>query len=160
MIEILITKDMLNHANELAKAIGKLNNSIRNGEGNIAGVLGELCFLEHYKNAKMSNTYDYDILLNGYKIEVKTKVRTVAPKSFYECSVANFNTKQNADYYYFVSLLVQNKNYLKGFLLGGLSKKEYFSTAKELKKGMIDPSNNFTVKADCWNLPISNLRSL
>lgn len=151
---------MLNRANELAKSIGKLNNSIRKGDGNIAGVLGELCFLEHYKNAKLSNTYDYDIILNNLKIEVKTKVRTVIPKPSYECSVANFNIKQRADYYYFVSLLVQNQKYLKGFLLGGLDKIEYFSTAKELKKGTIDPTNNFTVKADCWNLPISNLRSL
>jgi hypothetical protein len=160
MIIVDITPKMLSKARELAESIGKLKNSIRNGEGNIAGVLGELCFLEHYKDANQNNTYDYDILLDNKKIEIKTKVRTVTPKPHYECSVAKFNTKQIADYYYFVSILYQNNKYITGYLLGGLPKQEYFKQAKELKKGSVDPANNFVVKADCWNLPISNLRCL
>ena len=160
MIEVPITKEMLTVAKQKAKEIGKLNNSIRKGLGNLAGVLGELCFIQHYPNALLNNTYDYDVLLNNSKIEIKTKVRTVKPKLFYECSVAKFNTKQKADYYYFVSLYVVDNEYVSGFLLGGLPKDEYFLQAKELKQGELDSSNNYIVKADCWNLPIKNLRVL
>ena len=38
-----------------------------------------------------------------------------------------------------------------------LTKEEYFNKATFLKKGDIDPSNNYTVKADCYNVPISEL---
>ena len=41
-----------------------------------------------------------------------------------------------------------------------LTKEEYFDKANLLKKGEIDPSNNFTVKADCYNLKISELRKM
>ena len=47
----------------------------------------------------------------------------------------------------------------KGWVLGYMEKEEYFNKATLLKKGQVDPSNNFTVKADCYNLPISKLRT-
>jgi hypothetical protein len=39
-------------------------------------------------------------------------------------------------------------------------KDEYYKNAVALKKGEIDPSNNFTVKADCYNIKISDLQQL
>ena len=41
MIEIEITDDMLSSATRKAEEMGKLNNSILKGKGNIAGFLGE-----------------------------------------------------------------------------------------------------------------------
>jgi len=160
MIEIEITQEMIIEAKRLADELGSLRNSIRNGEGNIVGFLGELCFLKHYKEAFRDNDYDHDIIFNNKKVEVKTKDRTVPPKPEYECSIANYNTKQLTDYYFFVSLLRIGSEYKKGFLLGYIPKDEYIKKAKFLKKGDIDPSNNFTVRADCWNLPISQLRGV
>jgi hypothetical protein len=43
--------------------------------------------------------------------------------------------------------------------LGLISHDKYFELARELKKGDIDPSNNYTVKADCFNLSIEDLQS-
>ena len=101
-----------------------------------------------------SNTYDYDILVDGYKVDVKTKQTTVKPKPFYECSVANYNTRQLCDVYAFVRVL---KDLSKGWYLGSIKKQDYFSKAVYLRKGDIDPSNNFTVRADCYNLRIQEL---
>ena len=39
-----------------------------------------------------------------------------------------------------------------GWIAGYISKQEYFSKARFLKKGQIDGSNMFIVKGDCWNL--------
>lgn len=158
MIEIDITEEMIEEAKRLANELGSLRNSIRNGEGNIVGFLGEICFLKQYPEAFRDNDYDHDIIYKNKRVEVKTKDRTVIPKSHYECSIANYNTKQLTDYYFFVSLLRQGCEYKKGYLLGYIRKDEYFKRAKLLRKGDIDPSNNFTVRADCWNLPISELK--
>ena len=37
---------------------------------------------------------------------------------------------------------------------------DYFKKATFLKKGMVDPSNGWTVSTDCYNLPISELKSI
>lgn len=160
MIEVQITQEMLQTSIANSEKLGTLNNSIRSGKGNLAGFLGEECVLKAISKAVKSNTYDYDILIGDKRFEVKTKDRTVVPRIEYECSIPNYNTKQLADYYIFVSLLRKNNDYLKGYVLGYMSKEEYFKKATLLKKGDIDKSNNFTVKADCWNLKISELHQI
>ena len=37
------------------------------------------------------------------------------------------------------------------------NQKEYFKLARKMVKGQIDPSNNFIVRADCYNLQINGL---
>ena len=157
--EVEITQEMISNAEILAEDLGVLNNSIRNGTGNLAGFLGEECVLKCFKNSRRDNDYNHDILYNSKRIEVKTKDRTVVPNPDFQCSIPAYNTKQNADLYVFVSLLRKNDAYVKGFLLGYMRKEEYFKKAKLLKKGEIDTSNNFEVKADCWNLKIKDLHS-
>jgi hypothetical protein len=39
-----------------------------------------------------------------------------------------------------------------------MKKQEYFDKATYLKKGEVDPSNNYTVRATCFNLPIDKLQ--
>ena len=91
---------------------------------------------------------------NGKKVDVKTKQTSVAPLPDYDCSVANFNTKQACDTYAFVRV----KNDLTvGWYLGCMDKKEYFEKAVFMKKGDVDASNNYTVRADCYNLKIKQL---
>ena len=154
MIEVLISDDIKQKAKKKAQDLGKLNNSITKGDGNISGFIGEFLAAE-VMNGDVHNTFDYDVVLkDGTKIDVKTKRTTVKPKDFYECSVAKYNTKQRCDGYAFVRV----KNDLSvGWFLGYLSKDKYFNIAKSLKKGDIDPSNNFVVKADCYNVKISEL---
>ena len=153
MKEVLITNDILKMAKNKAKEMGTLKNSITSGEGNLAGFIGEFLVAEEL-GAIVSNTYDYDLTLDGEKIDVKTKRTNYPPKGHYECSIAAFNIKQKCDRYYFVRV----KNDLsKAWLLGSYKKEDYFRDANFHKKGEKDPSNNFTFKADCYNLSISSL---
>lgn len=145
---------MLLAARADAVQMGQLNNSITKGQGNVAGFVGER-IAQAVLGGKLDNTYDYDLVLpNGKTVDVKTKQTSVEPKDYYDCSVAAFNTKQKCDYYAFVRV----KNDLSvGWFLGIISKEDYFKQARHLKKGDKDPSNNYTVRADCYNLAIREL---
>ena len=101
--------------------------------------------------------YDYDLVFNNKKIDVKSKRVTSAPREYYECSVADLNTKQKCDFYVFTRI----KNDLsEGWILGYLEKEKYLADSKFLKKGSIDPDNNWKVSTDCHNLPISKLKDI
>ena len=153
MIKVEITEDMIASANEKAIEMGKLNNSILNVAGSIAGFIGEQITLK-VLCGQWSNTYDYDIVVGDKRIDVKTKQTTVTPLPHYECSIAAFNIKQKCDAYAFVRVL---KDLSVGWFLGVSEKDVYFNAATFMKKGDIDPSNNFTVRADCYNLRIDEL---
>lgn len=140
-------------AREQSIELGTLRNSIRKGDGNLVGFLGEH-ITNSIINGQFSNTFDYDIILNDLTIDVKTKATTVKPLEIYECSIAEFNCKQKCDIYIFTRIL---KNYEKGWVLGWLPTDVYYKNAIFLKKGTIDPSNNYTVKANCYNVKIKDL---
>jgi hypothetical protein len=155
MKEIKITKEMIDYAIKESNKMGSLKNSITSGDGNIVGFLGELIATQNI-GGMIDNTYDYDILLDDFQttVDVKTKKTTVKPLDHYECSVAEYNIKQKCDYYCFVRI---KTDLSVGWYLGAYKKNDYFKDATKLIKGDIDPSNNFIVKANCFNLKISQL---
>ena len=157
MIEIKITQEMKQRAWRKARQMGEINNSITKGDGNIAGFLGEEVANNVIKG-NINNTYDYDITRNGITYDVKTKRCTSEPKPYYECSVAAYNTKQQCDYYVFVRLENINGRWTRAWFLGRYGKEKYFKNARFLKKGQKDGNNNFKVKADCYNMEISQLK--
>jgi len=154
MIEIKITQDIRERAQEKADEMGRLNNSIRQGEGNLVGFMGEQ-IVANYLNACVENTYDYDIMMHGAKLDVKTKECTSPPKPHYECSIAAYNTKQKCNAYVFTRICQDTC-----WILGWMPKEAYFKKAKFMQKGQIDPSNNFVVRADCYNLAIQDLKPI
>jgi len=157
--EIEITESMLNGAQTKADQMGVLNNSITSGAGNIVGFIGETIALS-ILGGDQDNTFNHDVTtIDGKKIEVKCKKQTsdYPPLEHYDCSVAAYNTQQNCDYYAFTRV---NKDFTKGWFLGVYPKDKYFTDAVFFKKGDIDPSNNYTVRADCYNLPINKLHSV
>ena len=158
MIEVEITEDMKKRAWRKARTMGELNNSITEGDGNIAGFLGEEV-ANIVIDGTINNTYDYDVVSkSGIKYDVKTKRCTSPPKPYYDCSVANFNTEQKCDRYVFVRIENKNKKWGNAWVLGWLEHDEYFKKARKLTKGQIDPSNKFVVRADCHNVAISELK--
>ena len=157
MQEIIITLEMLDKARTKATEMGKLYNSITSGAGNLAGFAGEQIALS-VLGGIWTNSYDYDITLdNGLMVDVKTKRTSVMPLPDYDCSVAAYNTKQKCDVYAFVRVL---NDYSRGWYLGILTKQEYFQKAVALKKGDIDSSNGFKVKANCFNVKINQLKDI
>ncbi len=156
MIVIDITDEQINLAKTKAEEMGRLRNSIRRGEGNVAGFLGEIIFAKHF-NGTINNTYDYDVIVKGKKVDVKTKETTVIPEPYYFATVAGYNIKQKCDYYYFVRVNIKEK---KAYLLGGLSKSGFYKEAIFYKEGDLDPTSNlgWTFRANCYNVEISKLK--
>lgn len=166
---------MILRALRKAKKLGALNNSITDGAGNTAGYLGEESLSNYIGSEIISNNegkskYSHDLLFNGIHIEVKTKRRIVKPRIDYDVSVAETSIHQKPDIYAFVSiecLSLEKDEYGKRvytgikdiWLCGFISYDDFFNKSKYLKKGQIDFSNNFTVKANCFNLPIGSLNS-
>ena len=155
MIEIKVSPEMVELARQKSDEMGKLNNGITQGEGNTVGFIGEL-IAQKVLGGVISNTYDYDLIMdNGNTVDVKTKKTTAIPRLDYDCYVAAYNTKQQCQFYCFVRVL---NDLSKGWFLGVYSKEDYYRDSHKLKKGDLDPSNNYIVKADCYNLKISNLK--
>jgi hypothetical protein len=153
MKKFSISSGTLKRIKERASKLPLLNNSIRKGEGSLVAYIGEEV-VKKVLDGDIKDTYDYDIIYNGTKVDVKTKERTVPPKLYYECSVADFNTRQDCDEYAFVSVL---NNMKEAWYLGKVSKSDFYKTAVFHKKGEVDPANNFTFKADCYNIPVWKL---
>ena len=157
MIEVKITEDMKKRAWAKSREMGVIKNSIMKGDGNIAGFLGEEV-ANVVIGGTINNTYDYDLVAkDGTKYDVKTKRCTSPPKPYYDCSVANFNTKQKCDRYVFVRIEYKNRRWGRAWVLGWLTHDDYFKKARKLTKGQKDPSNGFIVRADCHNVAISEL---
>lgn len=154
MIEITPTEKQIKEARLTAGNTVGLQGSITRGGGSPAGALGEI-LVRDLLGYKQFNTPHYDLYTDqGTRIDVKTKRCTSAPKPFYECSIAAHGVKQVCDEYVFVRVL---NNLQRAWILGRISKDEYFEKAVRHKKGDKDDSNNFTFKSDCYNLEISEL---
>ena len=157
MIEVQITDKMMEWAEKKAKELSLLNKSIMKGKGNLTGFLGEAVVAKHYQEiykVKLKNTYDYDLLINDQKVDVKSKLTKKKPLNYYDCSVAAYNTKQQCDYYFFVRIL---NDYSVGWIVGYYPKDAYYENARFLREGSKDGDNGFIVRADCYNMMIKDL---
>ena len=149
----------VDQATEMANEMGLLRNSIMKGDGSIAGFIGEIIVADQI-GGRVCNTYDYDVIADGLKYDVKTKRCTSPPKDHYEVSVANYNTKQRCDRYIFTRVGYVAPNWGHCFILGWMTPADYYEKAKFLRKGKVDPSNNYIVRSDCWNMKISDLMEI
>jgi hypothetical protein len=155
MIEIYISDSQISRAEKLYN-FNELNGSITKGKSNIYGAIGEIIVYDYfldYLSIIQCNTFDYDFIINDFKVDVKTKRTTVKPKDNYLCSISSFNIKQKCDYYFFIRVL---ESFKIGYMLGFISKDEFYKKAVFNKVGEKD-NNYFKFKDDCYNIEISQL---
>lgn len=156
-VEVTVTPKMLREALRKARELGELRNSITNGQGNVIGFLGEM-IAHKVIGGRIENTKHYDIVTDdGVKWDVKSKKTSVPPMDHFECSVSDFNTKQECDRYLFVRVM---KDYTKGWVIGELPKEEYYEKSTFVREGQYDPRNNWRAKCDCWNVLFSDLNEV
>jgi hypothetical protein len=156
MTPIQITTQILNRAKRKAASVGNLQGSITGSLSNVVGAIGEVIVAD-VLGATESSTYDYDLIKDGRRIDVKTKRCSTAPRENYDCSVAAHGSKQDCDSYIFVRIL---KDTSKAWILGEIDKADFYDRATKYRRGDIDPDNGFVFKADCYNLPISELKQI
>lgn len=156
-LEIGITPEMRARASAKSKEMGTLRNSITEGEGNIAGFLGEEMFLAAFPDAESLNTYQFDIRMKGATFEIKTVRTSVTPRDYYYAHVANYNTSQRANYYVFARVLYSGT---KGWLLGYVPKAEFKEKAIFKQEGELDDTYEFEFRfpATCYNMAYKDLR--
>jgi len=147
---------------------GSLNGSILDGQGTFAGMLGEIAAVMAIPRLVIANSYDYDLMLDGLTIDVKTVDRTSRPTKDYMASVASWNTRQKTDFYLFVStqrIMRQDENgndnrddkrpedYTGVHIMGMMRKDDYFKAAKKFPAGTPDGKNNHVVEHTCYKAP-------
>lgn len=160
MYAVRINEKSIKLAKEKSLEMGELHNSIRAGKGNLIGFLGEILLAKEF-GCDIVNTYDYDLICKQkFKIDVKTKECTSPPRPYYNCTVADFNTKQKCDIYAFVRI---KSDLSMAWLLGWVRKETFYQKAKFFKKGQVDPQSDlrppFKFRADCYNIKISELNT-
>lgn len=151
--DVEITEDMIIRSKKRVKLMPKLSNSITHNTATLHGFVGEELVAKHF-NADIVDTFHYDIVKCGYKLEVKTKRTTVTPQLDYDASLSRFNTTQQCHYYVFTRIL---NDLSAGWVMGMMPRGVYLLKSRFLKKGDRDGSNGFIVKSDCWNLRYDEL---
>jgi hypothetical protein len=150
---------MYTEAHDLAESQGALKGSIRFGQGNIYGYLGEAIFQTLYDCFRV-NDYEHDFVINkndqDIKVDVKTKMTTVEPKPEYEASVTKMPKQQETHIYFFCRV---HKDTRKGWAIGWEFSDVFFKTAYLKEKGDKDPSNGMICSRTCWNIFHHQLRS-
>jgi hypothetical protein len=83
MFTLEITEEQRAEAYARASKVDAIDGSLLGGDGKKVGSVGEIVFRDKFGGTLMPRlTYDYDILLNGKKLEIKAKTRSVVPKFF------------------------------------------------------------------------------
>jgi hypothetical protein len=153
-----ITPEQLEKAKH-RNTFGILKNSLRKGEGTYLGSVGEVVLIDYYKNKEVKfkdeQNFDYDFIINDFKIDVKTQLMKYKPKPNFTCHIPNFNIKQDCDFYAFMFInLETNDAYCEGMI----RKKDWKLIAKLKKQGEMGYIKPFAT--DTWICLISDLSKI
>ena len=155
MIEVKITKQQMDRARQLYE-FNILKNSVLNGDGNLTGALGEIVVFDYYykkgRYVVHSQDRNFDLLIDGFRIEIKTKGVNTIPKPDHTCHVSDYNSTQECHFYCFVNVFNDHsKAYIKGLI-----SRSRFNEIKQLKK-QGDFDGTFQFKCDTWIVLNKNL---
>jgi len=161
MIEINVSKEQLERAKNLYE-FKVLNNSLSKGKGNLIGAIGEIVLFDYYtnkgKNVVHAQDFEYDLIIEKYKVECKTQSSNYTPKSNYDCKLSTFNDSQNCDYYCFLHVL---KDFSKVWIKGMLSKEDLNQLKILKKKGeRCDVYKDFIFPEDTWIVKNHQLKKI
>lgn len=157
MKKIYITLEQIEEAKDLYN-FKNLKNSISKGESQLHGALGELIAMQvldlRDNYVEYVGDYNYDLICNGKRIDVKTIKSNHEPKDDYNANISAFNHTQQTDYYLwcYVSL-----DMTYGYVIGYLEKNQFYKIAELKKKGEID-WGDWTFKSDTYTTKIKNLK--
>ena len=158
MIKRYLTDDQILKAKRLYD-FKKLCNSITEGQSQIYGALGEVMVMNffklYYENVEYVGSYDFDIKINGKKIDVKTIKTDKEPSKDFNANISAFNITQKTDFYLWCSV-AENMKY--GYIIGYLEKDEFYKIAQIKKKGEID-WGNWMFKSDTYTTQIKNIKT-
>lgn len=172
-----IEKFAFGEAVRMAEEQGTLNNSIRQGEGNLIGRLGELAFYQWNSWANWTafdkKSYDFDFTMGERKIDIKTIACSLEPQSGFVVNLAAFNTRQKCNEYVFAHVVgeknsdghIEVKAPATVFLVGWMKKEDFFIIATFRQKGSksistLPSAENFRYSCDTYSMRYSELNPM
>ena len=158
MIEIEITQQQIKRAEMLYK-FKELNNSIRKGEGNLIGALGEIVVFDYYQNkgreVEHCQHHDFDLMIQGYTVEIKTQETRFKPIDSWTCHVSDYNATQDCEFYCFPFI---NESMSTAWLAGMITRTKFKQRSVFKKEGEIGFKKPF--KCDTWTIRIDELTKI
>jgi hypothetical protein len=157
MKKINITPEQIEEAKNLYD-FKCLKNSITKGESQLHGAVGEVIAMELLRSrgneVKYEGDYNYDLISNGKRIDVKTIRTDKEPTDEFNANISAFNHTQQTDYYLWCAVSI-DLSY--GYVIGYLDKDEFYKIAELKKKGEID-WGNWMFKSDTYTTKIKNIK--
>lgn len=133
------------------------------GSGQYVGLLGEIAFgifLRDFEGLEFKhcgfNSYDFDFIVEGVKVDVKTKACNTIPLPHYTVHITDSQRDRDCDVYVFcrasTSIL---------YLLGWMEKQDFWSSqyGLDIKRGEPD-EDGFIQKADARTMRIEDLKCM
>jgi hypothetical protein len=121
---------------------------------NYVGFVGEKAVADLI-DCDHSPSYEYDLILkDGRTVDCKTFSNKYYPKDNFECHVMKKRKQQSCDIYLFSSYN-REKNTLH--LCGYMPRDEFYSKAKQIKKGDNSDINNIKYRADGYIIKVGEL---
>jgi len=169
MIPVSITREMIERMKERVNTVRSFNGSTLNNKGKIYGFLGEEMFLGTFLHSNRTETFDYDLTLEGCKVDVKTKLYDHAMKPYYHLGIDAKAVNQKTEFYAFCQILapyrlinnsiqeILSHPYERGFILGYLTKNDFFKKARFYKKGEPDDDNGTVYRDDYYCFHVDQL---
>lgn len=159
--------DVFAEAAERAAAMPIYNRSMRGVAANEVGATGEIVAMRYLRACGFevvdSGTYEKDLLVDGLRVEVKTKERSVAPRMNYDCSAPAYNRdKQIPDWWLFVSLTNGGRGrgverFRDAWVCGAILDADLRAKGRLLGVDDVDKSNGWKPTIPVWNVHISDL---
>jgi hypothetical protein len=169
-IRIPLGPRMLEEASRRAAELPIYRQSHRGLQANQVGCIGEVVAEQVLKRLEVPVLPVYgvthDLEVRGKRTEIKTKDRTVAPKSTYECSVPLYNAAvQCPEMYIFLSIernIVPRESmdifrFHTAWVVGYATDMDMNEKSMIKKAGTMEP-NGVSFFTDCRNISISQLR--
>lgn len=158
MNKIHITPEQIEQAKDFYN-FKCLKNSITKGESQIHGAVGELIAMDFLdlirgNDVEYVGHFDYDLICNGKRIDVKTIKTDKEPTDEFNDNISAFNHTQQTDYYLWCAVSL---DMTYGYVIGYLEKDEFYKIAELKKKGEIDHSD-WTFKSDTYTTKIKNIK--
>lgn len=158
MIKWTITPEAIALADAEAESYRhNLTNSITNGAGTTAGVVAEHYFKRLFPTAVRAHAYSHDFDYRGWRIEVKTKRRTVDVQPYYLAHIAKTSTHQWSPNTVYVFYSINTKD-STGQCCGMMMADEFYRRAKFYKVN--DDMDGLPARAACWGIRYGDLHEV
>jgi hypothetical protein len=129
------------------------------GRGQFAGIIGECAVGRYFLDAGIDfdydarKSYDYDFIVGGYKIDVKSKFSKGEPQPHYTVRIPEYQKNQECDLYIFTYVTDSAV-----YLLGYMQKDEFWETATFAGKGVTNVT--FIERVDCHFIEVEKLHPI